>query len=68
VKDVGADGFGEPLTGFELVEPLDPDVLPDTATPDLVGTFAIDGNGWAITGSVTAPYCSAIEGPACPCE
>ena len=68
VKDVGAGGVGGPLTGFELVEPLDPDVSPETATPDLVGTFAIDGEGWTINGSVTAPYCAAIEVPGCPCE
>lgn len=68
LQDVGASNFGEPIAGFELIEPLDPDVPPDAATPDLVGTFAIDGKGWAITGSVTAPYCPAIEGPACPCE
>jgi hypothetical protein len=67
IRDIDASSFTDPIAGLELAEPLDPEVAPDPAQ-HFVATFAIDGGGWTITGSVDAPYCAAIQNPACPCE
>jgi hypothetical protein len=60
--------FSEHETGFVLLEALDPEVPPNGELPLFSATFAIDGNGWTMAGSVTAPYCPEVEGPRCPCE
>lgn len=68
LTDVDGLELAQPVDGFVLVDPLDPEQLPEGETPPLSATFAIDGSGWTMSGSVTAPYCGAIELPPCPCE
>lgn len=55
-------------TGFELLEPLDPDAPPEGEQPRISATFAIEGDGWSVQGSVQALYCPALETEPCPCE
>ena len=54
-------------SGAELLAPLDPDAQ-DVMQPDLEATFAVEGEGWSVQGTVRAPYCSLADAPACPCE
>jgi hypothetical protein len=54
-------------TGAELLEPLDPDAG-DGAQPDLSASFAVEGEGWSVQGTVRAPHCALVDTQGCPCE
>jgi len=55
-------------TGFELLEPLDPELATDDEQPLFSGAFAIDEAGWSAQGSVVVPHCDALDTLPCPCE
>ena len=54
--------------GFELLEPLDPEMLKAEDQPLLSATFAIEAQGWSAQGSVLLPHCPALDTDFCPCE
>lgn len=54
--------------GLELLEVLDPEAPTDAPLPWYRATFAAEGEGWSISGTVEAPYCAALDVPPCPCE
>lgn len=37
-------------------------------TSSIEFSLAVEDGAWAVSGTFTAPYCAAIEEPACPCE
>lgn len=55
-------------TGFELLEPLDPDLSTEDGQPLLSSTFAIDNAGWSAQGTAIVPHCDALDTLPCPCE
>ena len=55
-------------TGFELIEPLDPQLSDQDEQPPFSGTFAIENAGWSAQGSAVVPHCKALDTPPCPCE
>lgn len=55
-------------TGFELLEPLDPELSTEDVQPQLSGTFAIDDAGWSAQGTAIVPHCEALDTLPCPCE
>ena len=55
-------------TGFELLEPLDPELSMEAEQPSFSGAFAIETADWSAQGSVLVPHCKALDTPPCPCE
>lgn len=64
VGEGGAAQLEAAVTIDSAVDPQDPGSLATT----LQVSFAIDDGAWQIVGTIAAPYCGAIEVPACPCE
>jgi hypothetical protein len=66
--EFAGEGVAEEIEGSVVIDtPVDPDD-PDASATMLQVSFALDKSQWQIVGSVAAPYCAAIEVPACPCE
>lgn len=71
VQNIAVDRQGaqsELPMGLELLEVLDPEAPTNAPLPWYRATFAAEGEGWSINGSVEAPYCAALDVPPCPCE
>jgi hypothetical protein len=56
------------MSGFELLEPLDPDAPPEREQPRFSATMAVEAEGWSMQGSVQALHCPALDTQPCPCE
>lgn len=49
-----------------LLSPIDP--LQPAEAQTFAASVDVTARGWTVTGTVTAPYCPALDVPFCPCE